>query len=104
MVYGIGLYSMQGNRKLCAASLKDKPDVRMFHGTHQTGLLILHIAPRCWLTIFIGTIFIAREQHCTWSMKPTVHNYTERDKKLITSSERRSLKSTASELIIFGHR
>ena len=30
--------------------------------------------------------------------------YTERQKKLITSSERHSLKSTASELIIFGHR
>ena len=30
--------------------------------------------------------------------------YTERQKKLITSSERRSLKSTASKLIIFRHR
>ena len=31
-------------------------------------------------------------------------NYTERQKKLITSSKRRSLKSTASKLIIFRHR
>ena len=30
--------------------------------------------------------------------------YTERQKKLITSSERRSLQFTALELIIFGHR
>ena len=30
--------------------------------------------------------------------------YTERQKKLITSSGRRSLKSTASKLIIFGHK
>ena len=30
--------------------------------------------------------------------------YTERQKKLITSSERRSLKSIASKLIIFGRR
>ena len=30
--------------------------------------------------------------------------YTERQKKLITSLERRSLKSTPSKLIIFGHR
>ena len=30
-------------------------------------------------------------------------NYTERQKKLITSSERHSLKSKASEWIIFGH-
>ena len=29
---------------------------------------------------------------------------TERQKKLITSSEQCSLKSTASKLIIFGHR
>ena len=30
--------------------------------------------------------------------------YTESQKKLITSSGRRSLKSTASKLIIFGHK
>ena len=30
--------------------------------------------------------------------------YTERQKKLITSSWRRSLKSTATKLIIFGHK
>ena len=30
--------------------------------------------------------------------------YTERQKKLITSSARRSLKSTLSKLIIFGHK
>ena len=31
-------------------------------------------------------------------------NYTEHQKKLITSSGRRSLKSTLSNLMIFGHR
>ena len=30
-------------------------------------------------------------------------DYTERQEKLVTSSERRSLKSTASKLIIFRH-
>ena len=34
----------------------------------------------------------------------TFIKYTERQKKLITSSERHSLKSTASKLFIFGHR
>ena len=33
-----------------------------------------------------------------------LHNYTERQKKLITSSEWHSLKSTASKWFIFGHR
>ena len=33
-----------------------------------------------------------------------ITKYTERQMKLITSSERRSLKSTASKLIIFRHR
>ena len=33
-----------------------------------------------------------------------LRNYTERQKKLITSSGRRPLKSTASKLIIFAHK
>ena len=33
-----------------------------------------------------------------------LQNYTERQKKLITSLERRALKSTASKLIIVRHR
>ena len=35
---------------------------------------------------------------------PPILYYTERQKKLITSSGRRSLKSTLSKLIIFGHK
>ena len=46
--------------------------------------------------------------HIAWKNSlPFVYNlqvYTERQKKLITSSGRRSLKSTASKLIIFGHK
>ena len=45
---------------------------------------------------------------CIWVQSPTLKlwnwNYTERQKKLITSSEWRSLKSTTSKWIIFGHR
>ena len=37
-----------------------------------------------------------------WIILP-YSTYTERQKKLITSSERRSLKSSTSKLIIFGH-
>ena len=43
--------------------------------------------------------------HYGLKMKPWENPYyTERQKKLITSSERRSLKFTQSKLIIFGHR
>ena len=38
-------------------------------------------------------------RYTEWNM-----NYTERQKKLITSSERRSLESTTLKLIISGHR
>ena len=44
------------------------------------------------------------EYWCTCSKLTMSHIYTERQKKLITSSGRRSLKSTASKLIIFGHK
>ena len=37
-------------------------------------------------------------------LQKAVYSYTERQKKLITSSERRSLKCTLSKFIIFGHR
>ena len=37
-------------------------------------------------------------------VKTEQHVYTERQKKLITSSGRRSLKSTLSKLIVFGHK
>ena len=42
----------------------------------------------------------------TWKLRPTSNNtnYTEHQKKLITSSGRCSLKSTLSKLIIFGHK
>ena len=37
-------------------------------------------------------------------LKKSSRTYTERQKKLITSSGRRSLKSTPSKLIIVGHK
>ena len=40
---------------------------------------------------------------CEWDSRNKFRNYTERQKKLITSSEWHSLKSTASKWFIFGH-
>ena len=46
-----------------------------------------------------------RKRICvTWKLFHNFNNYTERQKKLITSSERRSQKSTAWKLITLGQR
>ena len=46
----------------------------------------------------------SRKCNITYPLTIQSHKYTERQKKLITSSGRRSLKSTLSKLIIFGHK
>ena len=51
-------------------------------------------------------IHLSQFQHTTQGYQHKLHNnkYTEHQKKLITSSEWHSLKSTASKWFIFGHR
>ena len=47
--------------------------------------------------------YLSSEQVCMNNITHKIINYTERQKKLITSSERHSLKSKALKLIIIGH-
>ena len=61
-------------------------------------------------TMLKNTPHLVKFDHCItispWTFQPTLieRMYTERQKKLITSSGQLSLKSTASKLIIFGHK
>ena len=57
------------------------------------------ILQSCLHVLFLVTFVHQHMEHTQVS-----HKYTECQKKLLTSSERHSLKSTPSKLIIFGHR
>ena len=57
-----------------------------------------------FITPSIDLPYGAGRKHVDDIVKTVPGIYTERQKKLITSSGRRSLKSTASKLIIFGHK
>ena len=55
--------------------------------------------------VLVGVVSLCFSSASTFpNLVDFISLYTERQKKLITSSERHSLKSKASTLIIFGHR